>query len=55
MFAGHVVQTSPLAASPQKPGAQPQLLVAVLPSADAVFAPHRVHALELVALSYVPE
>jgi hypothetical protein len=45
------VQISPLAASPQKPGAQPQLLAAVLPFADAAFAPHLVHALLLAVLA----
>ena len=52
---GHATQIPPLAASPQKPGAQPQLLATLLPSADAVFAPQLVQVLELVALSYVPD
>jgi hypothetical protein len=49
------VQISPPAASPQKPGAQPQPLEAVLPSADAVFAPQLVQALELAPLANEPE
>ena len=49
------MQISPPAASPQKPGAQPQPLEAVLPSADAVFAPQLVQALELASLANEPE
>jgi len=49
------VQISPPAASPQKPGAQPQPLAAVLPSADSVFAPQLVQALELAPLVNEPE
>ena len=42
-------------ASPQKPGAQPQPLEAVLPSTDAVLAPQLVQALELTPLANEPE
>ena len=52
---GHAVQVSPPAMSPEKPGAQPQPLAAVLPSADAVFAPQLVQALELTPLANEPE
>jgi hypothetical protein len=45
----------PAPASPQKPGAQPQPLESVLPSADAVFAPQLVQALELAPLANEPE
>ena len=49
------MQISPPAASPPKPSAQPQPLEAVLPSADAVFAPQLVQALELALLANEPE
>ena len=49
------MQISSAIKSPQKPGAQPQLLEAVLPSADAVFAPQLVQALELAPLANEPE
>ena len=45
----------PPAASPQKPGAQLQPLEAVIPSADAVFAPQLVQTLELSPLANEPE
>jgi hypothetical protein len=53
--AGHAVQISPSAAFPQKPGAQPQPLEAVLPSADAVFAPQLLQTLELAPLANEPD
>jgi hypothetical protein len=49
------VQVPPPAISPQKPGAQLQPLEAVLPSADAVFAPQLVQALKLAPLVNEPE
>ena len=49
------MQVPPPAISPQKPGAQPQPLAAVLPSADAVFGPQLAQALELTALANEPE
>jgi len=49
------VQIPSPAASPQKPGAQPQPLEAVLPSAEAVFAPQLVQAFELAPLANEPE
>jgi hypothetical protein len=49
------VQIPPPAALPQKPGAQPQPLEAVLLSADAVLAPQVVHAMELAPLANEPE
>jgi len=52
---GHAVQIPSPAASPRKPGAQPQPLKAVLPSADAVFAPQLVQSLELAPLANEPE
>jgi len=48
------VQISPPAAAPQKPGAQPQPLESVLPSADSAFAPQLVQALELAPLAKEP-
>ena len=45
----------PAPAFPQKPGVQPQPLKAVLASADAVFAPQLVQALEMAPLANEPE
>ena len=56
MPVGHAAQVPPSAlASPQKPGAQPQPFDAVLPSADAVFAPQLMQALELAPLANEPD
>ena len=49
------MQISPPVASPQKPGAQSQPLAAGLPSADAVFAPQLVQALDMASLANEPE